>query len=478
MAYDEARDKIVLFGGESDAGKVGDTWERDGDGEVWRQIPVGGISPAARNAFAMTYDAARRQVVVFGGGGLDGLFRNDTWGWDGATWTQLSTVGPGVRDNHAMAYDRSRNRIVMFGGRAAGGNSRETWEWDGTQWVLVNTLGPSPRFGHAMTYDEVRNQVILFGGESSSPKFENGDTWAWNGSTWTRISSVGPSGRSTAMVFNAALDKTVLFGGQRENGILGDIWEWDGISWSQVSPNNSPIARDNHSMVYVASTGRTVLFGGRQSNPFAKLGDTWAWFDPSIPGPGSPGGLTPSHTFAFDETGVSNTTFTALPGGFSPQDFAAGNVDIGSLPSDSSFVDATNGRGLVFIVSGGQAAAVLGPVLEVNGQPVFIRASVRSNRGNAAVQFGVLPAISGSPDGSMELQQAVTSSPFANEWKRVTLLANPPSPATQVMPFIQVASINPGDGPTLVYIDNLEIYVVDAADTFDGTFIGADGTGP
>ena len=132
----------------------------------------------------------------------------------------------------------------------------------------------------------------------------------------------------------------------------------------------------------------------------------------------------------------------------------------------------------MFIVSGGQATAVLGPVLDLGGQPAFIRASVRSNRGNAAVQFGVLPASNGAPDGSMELQQAVTSAPFADEWKRVTLFADPQSPATQILPFIQVANPNADDGPTIVYVDNLEVFVINEADTLSGAFVGADGTGP
>ena len=36
----------------------------------------------------MAYDAATGTVVLFGGRASDGLVFNDTWVWDGATWTK------------------------------------------------------------------------------------------------------------------------------------------------------------------------------------------------------------------------------------------------------------------------------------------------------------------------------------------------------------------------------------------------------
>ena len=78
----------------------------------------------------------------------------------------------------------------------------------------------------------------------------------------------------------------------------------------------------------------------------------------------------------------------------------------------------------------------------------------------------------------MGLQQTVSAAPFGDEWKRVTLFIDPPDPTTQLMPFIQIASINDEAEPTVVYIDRLEVFVLDGTGLWDDAFLGAGGTGP
>ncbi len=82
MAYHEALGKIVMFGGSGPtlAFLKGDTWLWDGSN--WMQT-FPSVSPAARVNLGMAYDSARQQVVLFGGrdsGGSDpsGFF-GDTW---------------------------------------------------------------------------------------------------------------------------------------------------------------------------------------------------------------------------------------------------------------------------------------------------------------------------------------------------------------------------------------------------------------
>ena len=69
MAYDMARARVVLFGGSlvgggPTGGASMDTWEWTG--VSWIHRPVG-IAPPARFGHAMAYDWARGRVVVFGG---------------------------------------------------------------------------------------------------------------------------------------------------------------------------------------------------------------------------------------------------------------------------------------------------------------------------------------------------------------------------------------------------------------------------
>ena len=50
---------------------------------------------------AATYDAANARTILFGGSGPLGLL-NDTWAWDGTTWTKLAS--PVARTEAAAAY--------------------------------------------------------------------------------------------------------------------------------------------------------------------------------------------------------------------------------------------------------------------------------------------------------------------------------------------------------------------------------------
>src|SRR5438094_453033 len=99
-------------------------------------------APWARFAHDLLSDAARGSVVLFGG--FDEVFgnfqlENDTWTWDGTTWTQLQPLtSPAARQYYAMAYDAARGRVVLFGGATqlnGGGIAQDTWEFDGTTWA-------------------------------------------------------------------------------------------------------------------------------------------------------------------------------------------------------------------------------------------------------------------------------------------------------------------------------------------------------
>ena len=268
MAYDAARQRVVLFGG---AG-LGDTWEWDGT--TWTQrTPV--TSPPARSGHAMAYDAARRRVVLFGGAGT-GLL-SDTWEWDGAAWTQRAPVtSPSARGDHDMVYDALRQRVVLFGGAGASGERADTWEWDGTTWVQRTPLtSPPARRWHAMAFDAVRQRVVSFGGAAASAGLLS-DTWEWDGANWTpRTPTASPPWRWThAMTWDVARQRLVLFGGGSGGPIL-DTWEWDGASWTQRTATSSPSARFFHAMAFDAVRQRVVLFGGDDS--YDALSDTWEW---------------------------------------------------------------------------------------------------------------------------------------------------------------------------------------------------------
>ncbi len=116
MAYDQARQETLLFGGNNSCVTgvpLGDTWTYDGVN--WTQAATSGPSPRIQTAAAS--DDARHRVVLFGG--FDGsVDKPDTWEWDGNTWTLVAQSEPSPRGATALAYDSRRGKVVLCGGAA------------------------------------------------------------------------------------------------------------------------------------------------------------------------------------------------------------------------------------------------------------------------------------------------------------------------------------------------------------------------
>jgi hypothetical protein len=290
MAFDSARGKTVLFGGQSaDGGLMNDMWEYDNTGWVKvNQTPV----PTPRYGGAMVYDSIGSRLVLFGG--LAPMSMGDTWiSLDGG-WTEVATgfvPKPINRSGHAMAFDSSRNVTVLYGGLFPAATN-ETWEF-GTSWSLRSTSLSGVRIGHTMAFDSIRNLVVLFGG-TTSPATNNrlSDTWELSGSmAWLKfMGAPSPSARDfSAMAFVPPLGKMVLFGGVENtsgsggNGLrVGDMWFFSGTAWTAAPATlNKPSARSGHFMVYDSSRKVIVMFGGitgPTSNGIGtKTNETWEY---------------------------------------------------------------------------------------------------------------------------------------------------------------------------------------------------------
>ncbi|MDR2014094.1 MAG: hypothetical protein LBP99_00520, partial [Azoarcus sp.] len=165
-----------------------------------------------------------------------------------------------------MAYDAAHGQVVLFGGSGPTSLLNDTWTWDGSTWTQQHPANsPSPRTDAMMAYDAARGQVVLFGGFDGYSDISGplGDTWTWDGNTWTQqFPADSPPARYWGtMAYDAARGQVVLFGGTGENSVMGDTWTWDGGAWTQRSPATSPPARSSPSMAYDAARGEIVLFG-------------------------------------------------------------------------------------------------------------------------------------------------------------------------------------------------------------------------
>jgi cysteine-rich repeat protein len=177
MAYDSVRHRAVLFGGFTSTNVArADTWEWDG--AAWHDVTTSSSPPAmgavvagtTQGAPVMAFDQARERIVLFGGAPS-----SETWEWDGVTWTErVSASIPGPFEYPAMVYDRARGRVVLLGGTTA---SYSQWEWDGANWTQpsIVSIVPDPEIEVAAAYDEVRSEIVKFGGMGVAP--DDNITW-------------------------------------------------------------------------------------------------------------------------------------------------------------------------------------------------------------------------------------------------------------------------------------------------------------
>ena len=83
------------------------------------------LQPPPRAMSKMVYDAARKEIVLFGGDQLDRLL-SDTWVFDCASmrWQERRpAVNPPPRASHALVYLPKSGKILLFGGYGYGSSS-------------------------------------------------------------------------------------------------------------------------------------------------------------------------------------------------------------------------------------------------------------------------------------------------------------------------------------------------------------------
>lgn len=138
---------------------------------------------------------------------------------------------------------------------------------------LTPTNSPPARYSPSMVYDAADEYTLLFGGTSGTGVL--GDTWTFSGGSWTQLSPpTSPSARwGAAMVYDAADGYVLLFGGEGAAGTLSDTWAYKAGEWTQLSPSTSPPARYWAGIAYDNADGCVILFSGINGGTY--YGDTW-----------------------------------------------------------------------------------------------------------------------------------------------------------------------------------------------------------
>lgn len=329
MAYDESTGYTVLFGGATrvDQGTVRtyfppETWTFSGSRWIQRYPAA---SPEGRAAHMMTYDSARKQVVLFGGRGATADL-NDTWVYRAGNWTKIDTPSaPPARSAAGMAYDKIRDRVVLFGGIAVSDDAKtstnlyDTWEFDGTTWTKIQDNGPQV-YTPQLVFDEARNQMIMVGVDSNSATLMY--TFDPAAQSWKQVQpqTLPPCANESSLAYRSATQDVVLVGGVCVNSTTVEaIYSWDGTNWTNVE-TKTPITRGNNmALAYDEARDQLVVFGGTaafgntRSDTYVLASGDWIAVnsDAPLPGPRSLFSLAtdPVNKVVWATGGISDTGF-------------------------------------------------------------------------------------------------------------------------------------------------------------------------
>ena len=357
MAYDPASRRVIVFGGYSSAAALrSDTtsW----NGYEWETLSTS-VSPGARSEAGLACaDSAQTRCVLFGGAGSGSLpikLRQDTFVWDGATWTQLQlTNPPPPRAAPAMSYvppiGADAGRFVVIGGQGGSAALADAWELlDGSAGWRAQIGAPpagTPGSGYpSAAFDRVRQQlVVVVPGVPGMPVQNH--TWtytpqqgwlritaanlpavtfpalatddtgqviaiaraagnpnrmtalAWTGADWQSMPDARPSGgaRVAASAYDSLRGRTVILDQLR--GVL----EWTGTGFVGGAHAQQPAHRHAAGLVYVSGCRETLVYGGalNASSPpagAASVYDGTKW----TTAPGTPPPARYEHAMAYDE---------------------------------------------------------------------------------------------------------------------------------------------------------------------------------
>ncbi len=170
--FDTASGQMIMVGGTTPSTQTthNETWNWTGSN--WVQLypaasPLGGDC-------SMTYDPAVHKLVLttFGSKQGSGQGVPQIWTWDGSSWAQVWTPLPEVSIPSSLAYDSNAGLLITYVTAPSvdtgvnrftwGGFENETWSWDGSTWTMLSVTTAATRsFGGQIAFDNATHQMLL-----------------------------------------------------------------------------------------------------------------------------------------------------------------------------------------------------------------------------------------------------------------------------------------------------------------------------
>jgi hypothetical protein len=289
--------EVVLFGGIDENGHTfGDTWAFDRAG--WRELHPA-TSPPARAYFAMAYDPALREIVLYGGctscGSPGYHLVQDTWAFNGTTWRQLTSLHlPTYEPSPLLSWDTATGALELLapppgygpnppnGDFDANGGALGRWSWRTAGWTWDGSPpGPPLTVQGASFVPEPGSSTMLYysyqpysgscigiapvrcGSDPTGLQYSQ--TWTWDGSTFARATpTMAPA--SAAVVSDPRVGSVVAIARSR-------VWTWGGTTWHVIASNVPPTALGPAE--YDPDLGDVVVLGGTTGANARSV--TWVW---------------------------------------------------------------------------------------------------------------------------------------------------------------------------------------------------------
>lgn len=273
------RRAMIVWGGETDTGVLGDGASFDLSSDSWTPLPTAPIAPRRSHTAVWT----GTKMVVYGGMGISAQCLQICPLGDGAaydtvtlTWTPIAPAPMAARSGHRAVW--VENRMLVWGGGTEGGGALA----DGASYDPATDtwlpLPPSPleaRMRHGAV--ATAHQMLVWGGSEAGEggrRLADGAVYSPAAGSWTRMAATaGPlAGRDNfATVWTG--QHMLVWGGYGRSDACTPCFHGDGAAYDLSSDSWSPIApsplrgRGGSRAIW---TGREMLvWGGFDSTPHA-----------------------------------------------------------------------------------------------------------------------------------------------------------------------------------------------------------------
>jgi len=280
LTYDARRRELLLYGGNE---AVSDT----ASDKMWKLGATGWVkvcdpcAPGRRVGHGFAYDPKRGVTVLFGGTDNTTSFE-DVWEWDGAAWKKIAAATlPGPRRGVQLVFDSKRQQLVLIGGEATAGVDAAIYTYDGA-FHAVATTGTSPgmlvSYASQATYEPTADAFVISLDNDPFGPSPHDDLFALAGTTWARACTActGEPRVAEALLYDRGLDTTLVIGGFRgDMQTLAGTWRRTGTTFELIDPG--PPARDTVGIAYDTDRDVIVIYGGNGTSCGGNCAETWEY---------------------------------------------------------------------------------------------------------------------------------------------------------------------------------------------------------